>query len=903
MATHGKGKTASTKSPIKHHILFGLMALTLMFLPKPGLGQPLPIPLSWLDTKPCTIAQGITWGMPWPQGQVKKGQDFTLSSSTKPSIELQSWPLAFWPDGSVKWSAHACAGLSPTDSSMSIFPINISPSNNMTSQNQLASEDSEQITVHTGTMECIINKKGFKLIESIIRGNKTMVGSGLLLVNIQDAAPSCQPGSVSTTQLTGHIDEAIIEQNGPVRSVIRLKGTHTVGEKSLFPFVVRLYFYKGSNNIKLMHTFIYDADENSDFISGIGIRFSMPMEDEPYNRFIRFTGNNGGVFAEASQNITGLRRDAGAEARTAQTEGKAVTDIAPYVAERINYVPAFNDYTLHQPTPDGFLISKRTGSNHSWVSAAKGERASGLVYVGSPHGGIALGLRHFWEMYPSQIDVQGLASTTTDITLWMWAPASPAMDLRFYHDGMGQDTYQKQWDGLEVTYEDYEQGYGTPMGVARTHELQLWITNETPSPSLLVDLATQTNTPSILTSSNQHMFECGVFGKTWGLRDTAQQFRNIETALDNHFDFYAQQVKEHKWYGFWDFGDVMHSYDTNKHMWKYDVGGYAWDNSELSTDLWLWYYYLHTQRPDVYRMAEAMARHTGEVDVHHIGPFAPLGSRHNVMHWGCSAKQMRISTASNRRFLYYLTADERIGDLLTEQIDAFKTLQQIQPMRKRKTGTSPLDNDKNFVEMSFGTDWGAVAAAWFTQWERTLDPNIKQKLTNSMVSIAAQPRGFFTGSAFMDINSGKFVKSTNTKASASHLSAVFGLFEICAELNESLPNKAFKNAWLQYCTYYNAPADEQRKALGNDLGKNSLAQSHSRLTAYAAKHTKEPKLAERAWKEFLGDNTSDKQLFPTTNQVLPPLVLSPVTEAKGISTNHSAQWGLTAIQLLFLLGK
>jgi hypothetical protein len=127
MATHGKGKTASTKSPIKHHILFGLMALTLMFLPKPGLGQPLPIPLSWLDTKPCTIAQGITWGMPWPQGQVKKAQDFTLSSSTKPSIELQSWPLAFWPDGSVKWSAHACAGLSPTDSSMSIFPINICP--------------------------------------------------------------------------------------------------------------------------------------------------------------------------------------------------------------------------------------------------------------------------------------------------------------------------------------------------------------------------------------------------------------------------------------------------------------------------------------------------------------------------------------------------------------------------------------------------------------------------------------------------------------------------------------------------------------------------------------------------------------------------------------------------------
>jgi hypothetical protein len=31
------------------------------------------------------------------------------------------------------------------------------------------------------------------------------------------------------------------------------------------------------------------------------------------------------------------------------------------------------------------------------------------------------------------------------------------MDLRFYHDGLGQDTYEKQYQGgLEITYEDYE---------------------------------------------------------------------------------------------------------------------------------------------------------------------------------------------------------------------------------------------------------------------------------------------------------------------------------------------------------------------------------------------------------------------------------------------------------------
>jgi hypothetical protein len=41
----------------------------------------------------------------------------------------------------------------------------------------------------------------------------------------------------------------------------------------------------------------------------------------------------------------------------------------------------------------------------------------------------------------------------------------------------------------------------------------------------------------------------------------------------------------------------------------------------LSTDLWLWLYFLHTGRADVFKRAEAMTRHTGEVDVYHSGRF------------------------------------------------------------------------------------------------------------------------------------------------------------------------------------------------------------------------------------------------------------------------------------------
>ena len=32
-------------------------------------------------------------------------------------------------------------------------------------------------------------------------------------------------------------------------------------------------------------------------------------------------------------------------------------------------------------------------------------------------------------------------------------------------------------------------------------------------------------------------------------------------------DFYHGQVDERSWYGFWDFGDIMHNYDFGRHEW------------------------------------------------------------------------------------------------------------------------------------------------------------------------------------------------------------------------------------------------------------------------------------------------------------------------------------------------
>lgn len=871
--------------------------------------SPAAAPLVWLDgSAPAAGTPGVTLGVPWPTGQHAAGTRFAVRGSGGRAVPAQTWSLASWPDGSVKWTGVALPPEAADGADLEIAAGDpVGPAQPLTVR-----ETAEEIELDTGVVQYRLRKSGDVLIADVRRGGQEILKAGRLVCLREDRTDASAP---RVEPFAGRLDKVSVEQAGPVRAVIKLEGRHAAaGEadgRRWLPFVVRLYAYAGSDALRVLHTIIYDGDEYRDFVRGLGLRFDVPLRGEAHDRHVRFAGEAGGVFTEAVRGLTGLRRDPGAAVRAAQRSGQATPSIDTWpatVSRRLDKIPAFSDWTLLQGTADGFEIRKRTKDGYTWLSAARGQRAGGLGYVGTPTGGVAFGLRNFWQSYPAQLDIRGATTEAAEVTVWMWAPDAGAMDLRGYHDGMGMDTYAEQLEGLEITYEDYEPGFDKPEGVARTSELFLWSLAGTPDGARLAGLAAAVATPAVLLARGDHVHRCGVFGGLWTPEDRSTPARaELAERLDQHFRFFVDQREQRRWYGYWNYGDVMHSYDADRHEWKYDIGGFAWDNSELSTDIWLWLYFLQTGRADVFRFAEAMTRHTGEVDVHHIGRFAPLGSRHSVLHWGCSAKQLRISTAANRRYYYYLTADERVGDLMREQNDGAAALVRIIAERKligtRQGGRAPEPIPEGFARLGFGTDWGSVAAAWLTEWERTGDPRVLARLRTSMRTIGEQPKGFFTQVSFMNLETGEFRRSTSDRASASHLSAVFGLIEVCSELVQLIDEPAFTQAWLDYCELYNAPAAEQTARLGNALGGLNLQQGHARLTAFAAKAKRDPALAQRAWREFFAGNggMGDRGRF-TTVRVAGPAVLRPVDEAARVSTNSSAQWGLAAIQCLALVG-
>ena len=854
--------------------------------------------INLLEPREGTAAVPVQWGVPWPQGAMRELPGLELASEQDVHA-LDSWVTARWPDGSVKWTGHA--GTAPAGEAR-LVPRE--PSSQAPPGVRIAHGEDGTITAASDLLQVVVGPGEAAIRRLVVDGREVGVDGRIVATSSQTPHPQ-SPRREHTVRTT----EVRVERAGAVQAVLRLAGHHEIDGESVLPFVLRLYVTAGSRRIRAVHSLVWDADPERLFLTSLGLRLDVPLRAAPYDRHVRLAGSSGGFLAEAVQGVTGLRRDPGEEVRRAQIEGRPTPPLetwAQAVSGRLRFVPCWDAWTLRQLSPDGCTVAKRTDAEHPWVAAPGGTRSRGYAYVGDVQGGIGAGLRDFWKLVPTQLDVEGARSGTASLTVWMYAPSAEPMDLRFYHDGLGQESYADQLDALEITYEDYEPGFGQARGIARTHELVIDAFPETPSADELSALAAACALPPQPVVAPQRMHAAGVFGIWAPVDRSTPQRTHLEDRLLFLREHYLREVEQRRWYGFWDYGDVMHTYDSDRHTWRYDVGGYAWDNSELSPDLWLWTDFLRSGDASVFRLAEAMSRHTGEVDQYHLGPFAGLGTRHNVQHFGCSAKQLRVSSAVYRRHHYFLTADERVGELLDEVAASEEALLRVDATRKVRTDVySP---DRRALAIGLGTDLGALLGAWLTAWERHGDADAEQKIRSALAGIGRLPQGFFTGEALWDLEERRF-DTTRDRIQVSHLAAVFGLAEIVPELLELVDEADFARAWDEYCRYYLAPGEEQAERFGAPLTGISLIPAYSRLLAQHAARSGEAELAARAWRAFLlgeGDQVNSDSMVARADWSLTridgPEVMEPVDEAAFVGTNGCAQYGLSAIANLALIG-
>lgn len=841
------------------------------------------VPLQWIGNVPA-LDKAVSFGVPFNEGEVYPENVLSLKGESGQDIPMDAWPLAYWPDGSVKWSG--VAGVIPAGAGKLTLAKNKKTSKVKAMAGLETVETSAGIKIETGVVTAYIPRQGEFLLDSLLyKGIK--VGANARLICSTQSEPELETTEqVSFTNYTSEIKKVTLERAGKVRAVVKVEGVHrSPAGREWLPFIVRLYFYGNSEEVKMVHSFVYDGDQHKDFIRSLGVRFDVPMREALYNRHVAFSCADGGVWSEPVQPLIGRRVLTLGTDKTFQQQQMEGKRIPPYEAfDKTNQAlldnwASWNGYRLSQTNADAFSIRKRANDNNPWIGTFSGTRSEGYAFVGDISGGMGVCLDDFWQSYPSTLEIENARTDTASLTVWMWSPESEPMDLRHY-DNVAHD--------LNASYEDVQEGLSTPYGVARTHMLTLVPQGGYAGKAAVAALAKQLSEPGLLMCAPEYLHARQAFG-VWSLPDRSTPFRaKVEDRLDTYIDFYQKAIEQNKWYGFWNYGDVMHAYDPVRHSWRYDIGGFAWDNTELASNMWLWYNFLRTGDAKIWQMAEAMTRHTAEVDVYHIGENAGLGSRHNVSHWGCGAKEARISQAAWNRFYYYLTTDERCGDLMTEVKDAEQKLYTLDPMRlaqprSKYPCTAP-------ARLRIGPDWLAYAGNWMTEWERTRNTAYLDKITAGMRSIVSLPNRIFTGPQALgfDPKTGIITSECDPKLeSSNHLMTIMGGFEVMNEMIRMIDMPEWQSAWLDLAARYKEKAWEL----------NHSRFRISRLMGYAAHHLRNPKMAEEAWDDLL--NRLEHTPAPPfkVTKILPPEVPAPLDECISISTNDAALWSLDAIYM------
>ncbi|MBB5194780.1 exo-rhamnogalacturonan lyase family protein [Anaerocolumna cellulosilytica] len=829
-----------------------------------------------------------TWGCMWEKGHCTLETGFILKNEAKVQVPMQSRVTAYWPDGSVKWTSHTADAARLGDS----IEVLIGSESEKKEKIELKRSE-EKLTVLAGSMVVTLALKGNELFQTAAYEGKTYLADATPVLMLEE--PSVWEGNPVKIEkkYTPRITEVTVEEEGELQVILKYTGHHELvtGEEKI-PFHIRMKIGLNSPRLDFVHTFYYDGDEEKDFLKGLGIRFHSPLKGELYNRHVRFMGDNG-VFHESLAQLLTWRPRIPEDIYKRQVKGQLLVlegEDKKLVDTVMKAMPFWSEYDLCQDSASHYLIRKKIkDENCCYLDSLHGNRTEGGAAFGSEQGSVLFSIRDFWEKYPSGYTFKNLDTDVCEATIWFWSPKAETMDFRHYANrGYNQ-----------VYYEGYDYKGATPYGIACTSECSVKVSDKLiPSDKEITQFAQNVKQPVQYIGTPEFYHRMKAFGY-WSLPTRNTQTENwLEEQLERAVAFYAMEVKQRNWYGMFNYGDFMHTYDKERHQWRYDMGGYAWDNTELVPTLWLWYAFMRTGREEIFTLAEKLSRHASEVDVYHLGKYKGLGSRHNVRHWGCPCKEARIAMAAHHRFYYYLTGDRRFEDIFEELKDNEMTF----------LNKDPLGDFYAKEEMVYksharsGPDWSSLCANWMTRWERFNDKKYRDKITTGIEDIKKAPLKLISGPDFeFDPASVRLRYIGENAAGGTHLQICMGAPQVFMELADLLEDEEWKKMIADYGRFYYLPREEQIKESGGIIGKRefSLPFMAAAMGAYGANYLKDDTLAERTWRILLQtlisegnhDGFKEQQIENKGNQ-------KTLIEIPWITTNFVAQWCLNVIVVL-----
>ncbi len=563
----------------------------------------------------------VTSGIPFAQGALVGDQAAALFDAAGSEIPLQTESLARWPDGSVRWL-------------LLDFQIDLAAKQKkaltlrygdvrraaVEKPIRVTRQPDGKVTIETGPVRLQYDpKRFFPQGEAwLTAGTDGRQADRRLTINCQAdgvALRDAEGRSYSPHYPTEPPAEITIEQSGPVRACIRVSGWHgtastETGDSKMFRYVARIHAWRGRPWIRVFYTFINDRQNAlTANVRELELRF-----------WVRGVGAGW-----RDDNLLG---------------GKTVREGQLFQVDE-------NHYLL-----DG---------------SPAGKRACGWAAIGSEDGGLAVGLREFWQNWPKAIEVDRGC-----VRLGL-LPELP----KGLYDGRPLEEESKLYYALR------DGTYSFKVGMAKTHEFYVNYLSGPPDRERLGAFFEAAEEPLLATAEPAYVSTTMAPGD-FPPADP-RKYAGYDAWVDRMMDAHLARREKNREYGLLNWGDWHGERQVN------------WGNLEYDLAHGMLVQYLRTGDRRYFLRGEQAARHHIDVDVVHAvnphlknpwGPPPQVGEvwLHCVGHTGgyydnaplqvSRTYQMGHSTNFGHVWVggdleyYYLTGDRRAREVAIEIADA-----------------------------------------------------------------------------------------------------------------------------------------------------------------------------------------------------------------------------------------
>jgi hypothetical protein len=336
-------------------------------------------------------SEPVTVGIPLPDDANISSINL-LGVTGRPVYQFRQ--LDKWPSGNLKWVlVDFLADVSPKSSST----YELTAGTGTNGGPNLATDGPNSIWVDTGVMRVEILKSNFNLFNQILLGTQAIVTA-----NASQGVVLRGEDGVLYSSRNDPSPRVVIEENGPVRAVIKSEGGHYASQtRKLFDYTIRMHFYKGKSRVRLFYTL---RNANRDQVANAGIQYlDLQVKTSITNGQFQFPSHNSAITGQVTGN------DSSAIYQAYSTYPQVID---------WNFVPPISR-NGNQYAQEGYRISK----NLATIASAGRDSYPELFYgkLSGTQGAAVAGVRFGAAWWPKSVQTFGDGR----LTVGLWPKFNP----------------------------------------------------------------------------------------------------------------------------------------------------------------------------------------------------------------------------------------------------------------------------------------------------------------------------------------------------------------------------------------------------------------------------------------------------------------------------------------------